>query len=112
LFSDPYANGWGWAIDDLKINPLVDQSEEINGMGINIFPNPGKGLFTVEINIGSTIRPLRIAVYNHAGQSIIQNILLNEDRITVDISGYPAGLYLIAINDGYSIKVLKYSLIK
>ena len=112
LFSDPYANGWGWAIDDLKINPLVDQAEEINSTGINIFPNPGKGLFTVEINSGSTIRPLRIAVYNHAGQSIIQNLLLNEDRITVDISGYPPGLYLIAINDGYSIKVLKYSLIK
>jgi hypothetical protein len=112
LFSDPYANGWGWAIDDLKINPLVDQAEKISSLGIIIYPNPGNGLFAVEINDGSTIRPLRIAVYNLAGQSIIQNILLNEDRITMDISGYPAGLYLITVNDGYNIKVLKYSLIK
>ncbi len=112
LFSDPYANGWGWAIDDLKINPLIDQAEEISSMGIKIFPNPGKGLFTFEINNGSGIRPLRISVYNLSGQSIMQNILFNEERITIDISGYPEGMYLISVNDGNSIKVLKYSLIK
>ncbi len=112
LFSDPYANGWGWVIDDLKINPLVDQAEKINSLGIKIYPNPGNGLFTLEINNGSAIRPLHIAVYNLAGKSLIQNILLNEDRITIDVSGYPPGLYLITINDGYNTKVLKYNLIK
>ena len=29
LFSDPFANGWGWVIEDLKINPLVDAVEKI-----------------------------------------------------------------------------------
>ncbi len=30
LYSDPFANGWGWVIEDLKINPLVDAVEEIS----------------------------------------------------------------------------------
>ena len=30
LFSDPFANGWGWVIEDLKINPLIDAVENIS----------------------------------------------------------------------------------
>ena len=30
LFSDPYANGWGWVIEDLHIGPLVDKIDDIN----------------------------------------------------------------------------------
>ena len=29
LFSDPFANGWGWVIEDLKIGPLVDAVTEV-----------------------------------------------------------------------------------
>ncbi len=29
LFSDPFANGWGWGIEDLKINPLIDTVEDV-----------------------------------------------------------------------------------
>ena len=28
LYSDPFANGWGWVIEDLKINPLIDAVEK------------------------------------------------------------------------------------
>ena len=112
LFSDPYARGWGWAVDDFKINPLVDKAEGTSIGGIKIYPNPGYGLLTLEIENATGIRPIRISVYSLTGQSIIQNIPLNEERMTLDISGYPPGLYLVTINDGHSIKVLKYSLIK
>jgi hypothetical protein len=112
LFSDPYAHGWGWAIDDLKINPLVDQAEEINIQGIRIYPNPGYGLFTVEYANNPGNGPLRLSVYSLTGQSIIQNLVLNEERMTIDISGHPPGLYLVTVNDGSGTKVLKYSLIK
>ena len=44
LFSDPYANGWGWVIDDLKINPIVDKVENIYLPELRIFPNPGNGI--------------------------------------------------------------------
>jgi hypothetical protein len=112
LFSDPYAHGWGWAIDDLKISPLVDQAEEINIQGIRIYPNPGYGLFTVEFANNRGSGPLRLSVYSLTGQSIIQNLVLNEERMTIDISGHPPGLYLVTVNNGSGTKVLKYSLIK
>ena len=48
LFSDPFANGWGWVIEDLKINPLVDAVENVNSdIPCNVYPNPGNGLIRI-----------------------------------------------------------------
>ena len=44
LFSDPFANGWGWVIEDLKIIPLIDAKHEIVTWHVGIYPNPGHGL--------------------------------------------------------------------
>ena len=43
LFSDPFANGWGWVIEDLKIGPLVDALPELTTRPVVVYPNPGKG---------------------------------------------------------------------
>ena len=50
LHSDPFANGWGWLIEDLKVNALVDAVEKINYNPVQVYPNPGRGL----IRIGSS----------------------------------------------------------
>jgi hypothetical protein len=112
LYSDPYANGWGWAIDDLKINPLVDQVEEISTLGIKVFPNPGNGLVNIIFQGTEDLKPVRINVYNYSGRCIIQGKTFNDERIMLDISGNPPGLYLIVINNGHSTKTIKYNLIK
>lgn len=112
LYSDPYANGWGWAIDDLKINPLVDQVEEISTLGIKVFPNPGNGLVNIIFQGTEDLKPVRINVYNYTGRCIIQEKTFNDERIMLDISGNPPGLYLIVINNGHSTKTIKYNLIK
>lgn len=112
LYSDPYANGWGWAIDDLKINPLVDQVEEISTSGIKVFPNPGNGLVNIILESTEDFEPVRIDVYNYTGRCIIQEKAFNEERAVLDISGNPSGLYLIVFNNGQSTKTIKYNLIK
>ena len=43
LFSDPFANGWGWVIEDLKINPLVDALPETGKPAITVYPESGDG---------------------------------------------------------------------
>jgi hypothetical protein len=112
LYSDPYAHGWGWAIDDLKINPLVDKVEEINSPEIKIFPNPGNGLVNIIFGTGNNYKVIRVSVYNYAGKCIIQKESFAEEMITLNITGNPSGLYLIVINDGRSTKTIRYNLIK
>jgi hypothetical protein len=111
LFSDPYAHGWGWVIDDLNINPLVDSAEETNKTEIRLFPNPGNGLINIradgEYNLQATI-----SVYNYTGNCIIRGKLFDNRIATLNISGYPSGLYFIVINYGKVTRTIKYNLIK
>jgi hypothetical protein len=112
LYSDPYANGWGWAIDDLKINALVDRVEEISTSVTKVFPNPGNGLVNIIFESAGNYKPVRISVYNYIGKCIIQEESFTEEKATLDISGNPSGLYLIVINNGQRTKTIKYNLTK
>jgi hypothetical protein len=112
LFSDPYANGWGWVIDDLKISPIVDKVENIYQQQLKIFPNPGNGIVNIIAGNGSNFKPGRVSIYNYAGKCILRNALFTEETITLNITGNPSGLYLIVINDGRNTTSIKYNLIK
>ena len=112
LFSDPYANGWGWVIEDLQINPLVDPVEKIISDPVKIYPNPGNGLITINTGDIGNIKPIRFSVYNAAGLCLINNNLIRDSETKIDISGYSSGIYIIVIYKEYGLKTIKYSLIK
>ena len=113
LYSDPYAHGWGWVIEDLQINSLVDPVEKINSDMVRVFPNPGNGLITINTSermINS--KPFLVSVYNSSGVCIINNKSVVDSEMVVDISRYSSGLYIIVVNNGARIRTVKYSLIK
>jgi hypothetical protein len=112
LYSDPYANGWGWVIDDLKINPLVDKVEEINLPEIKIYPNPGNGIVNIIFETSNSFKPVHISVYDYTGRCIIHEESFTEEMATLNISRNPSGLYLIVINNGRNNRTIKYNLIK
>ncbi len=112
LFSDPYANGWGWVIDDLKIGPLVDQVEEPIVKELTIYPNPGNGLATIISRDNNSFKPVSLRVYNSTGQCIINNQVFPENEIKLDLTSYPSGIYFIIIQGNSGIKTLKYSLMR
>jgi hypothetical protein len=114
LYSDPYANGWGWVIEDLKINPLIDAVEPIRSDQFKVYPNPGRGLITLTSNqTGSSIlKPIRYSIYNSAGNCILNDLTSGDSDTRIDISGYPAGIYIIILYRDDGIKTIKYSLIK
>jgi hypothetical protein len=73
------------------------------------YPNPTKGLITVEFNRmpepDSTIK-----VYNHLGQ-IIQVKTVDSQINQLDFSNYPTGVYYVKIirrNDFHTEKVIRH----
>jgi len=114
LYSDPYAHGWGWVIEDLKISPLIDAVENVNPEQLTAYPNPGTGLIKLSSNMsGNNIsKPIRYSVFSSAGICILNGKTSGDSETLVDISGYPAGIYIIILYRDDGIKTIKYSLIK
>jgi hypothetical protein len=114
LFSDPFANGWGWVIEDLKINPLIDDVEIAFSEQLALYPNPGNGLISlIDYKSGSTSgKTKKVSVYNSSGICLIDKRDTDDTGILVDISSYANGIYIIVLYRDDGIKSFKYSLIK
>ncbi|MCK5700184.1 MAG: hypothetical protein KAI29_03500, partial [Cyclobacteriaceae bacterium] len=51
MFSDPLTVGWGWAIDNLSIQPpitAINQEIELKQNVINLYPNPASNVATLD----------------------------------------------------------------
>lgn len=115
LYSDPFANGWGWVIEDLKINPLVDAVEKVSEFNdIRLYPNPGSGIIKTTIENGSFSlgKPLRYRVLNSSGTTLQDSYLNTGSQGTIDIQGHPSGIYFILLYFDDGLKTFKYNLIK
>jgi hypothetical protein len=106
IYSDPYANGWGWVVDDLQIKPLIDQVEEKSTTDVKVFPNPGNGMVNIIFESTGILKPVHISVYDITGRCIIREESFGEEKATLNIAGNPSGLYLIVINNGYSSETI------
>jgi hypothetical protein len=110
LFSDALSVGWGWAIDDLKIGPLINSVEDISAEKIMVYPNPGTGL----INISSpdlTDKPFKFSVFNSAG-IMVMNDVTSTGHSAINISTLPEGVYFIKLDTGKKVITIKYTLIR
>lgn len=114
LYSDPFSNGWGWVIENLKINPLIDAVAEISNNPVKLYPNPGTGLIKISTDITGheNSKPLHYSVFNAAGICLINSKNSGSSETLVDISDYPPGMYIIVLYLDDGIKTIKYSLIK
>jgi len=105
IHADPFAFGWGWMIDNLKIQltglavedfPMIRQTARV-------YPNPSTGMLNVQLQIMVEVEELRVSVmdmmgrqilhetYGYPGQDFSHQFYLNE---------LPAGVYLIQFTAG------------
>jgi sugar lactone lactonase YvrE len=69
---------------------------------VKLYPNPTNSNVTVE---GKGIRS--IAVWNVVGQVVSEQEYKKTDKVTVDVSNLPSGVYMVRVNDVWVGKVVK-----
>ncbi|MCB9197659.1 MAG: T9SS type A sorting domain-containing protein [Flavobacteriales bacterium] len=75
---------------------------ELNGISVNVYPNPSNGLIYVQLN---ELIEGEIEVYDALGKMVMNQPLLSLNT-SIDLSTQEGGLYLIKIRSGESVKVM------
>lgn len=101
LHSDPYANGWGWTIDNLRIQSPVSASISVLSPGkVWVYPNPFYAILNVNIQSKNTLNELTLEIYTLFGQKVHSSILKKhsgEITESIDLSALEEGLYLLSV---------------
>lgn len=102
LFSDQYAHGWGWAIDNLKIqgDVVIGEKKIIAPNDFHIYPNPTSGSFTISGTFHQPVKQLSFMITDLVGRQIYSREILhagNSFNEQFNITNQPAGLYLVVI---------------
>lgn len=92
LFSDESNSGWGWAIDNLKIQDQITSLIEEENFE-SIFPNPMVDELIVRFTHN---REVQILIFNGLGQKVYDN-WVREYESRIDVSNLPTGIYIVKI---------------
>ncbi|GAB3944555.1 hypothetical protein GCM10028805_12240 [Spirosoma harenae] len=120
LFADQLSYGWGWAIDNLRIQapppPVLLGTEPITSTLFTTYPNPvSNGLLRIEADLPKPLAEIGLTINNLTGQSLQQQTLkVSGTKLStqLDVSQLPSGLYLLQIKAGESILTKKIILAK
>jgi hypothetical protein len=78
---------------------MVGTVEPQSAWGLTVMPNPGPGLFEVSMLLPPPSGGLRLEVSDAAGRRL-RSLELSGSYGTIDLSGYPAGVYFLRAFDG------------
>ncbi len=102
LFSDPYAHGWGWMIDNLKIQDIETGLKPglLASGEVNFFPNPATDRLNVQVRMQKNVHQLILKAFNSSGSLVyIQTFpdASGDFRTEIDVSNFTKGLYLFSV---------------
>jgi hypothetical protein len=109
LFSNETITGWGWAIDDLRIQDPITGIENQLETAIHIYPNPALEKIGIEADV-QTSDEVSIQLYTPQGQKLYDatELPLNGKMMHTIAAGHLAtGMYLVKISSGSKSVVRK-----
>ncbi len=115
LFADQLAHGWGWAVDNLRIQvpppPPVLAAEPVNAGQFMVFPNPvSQGLLWIKAELSKPATELVLSVISPSGQVLQQSTLKTNGTIlkqSLDLSQLPNGLYILRLRTADTVLTQK-----
>jgi len=92
---------WPRAYHTLSLDLLSSSTNEPNKEELSLFPNPGTDIMYITRNPGITGNIVYINLLDITGKLINVYHFLNEEIISLNISQYPTGLYMVTIFDDH-----------
>ncbi|RYF50103.1 MAG: T9SS type A sorting domain-containing protein, partial [Cytophagaceae bacterium] len=120
LLADQLSHGWGWAIDNLRIQapaaPLVLANEPTTNGTMLVYPNPvTSGIVQLKADLTTSVTSVQLSIAGSGGQLLrqltvpVKNKVINQQ---LDLSQLPSGLYFLHLTIGDSILIKKIVLSK
>jgi len=112
LFSNSVANGWGWAIDNIKIQEEVVGIRDLIVIrnGLHIYPNPAyENIYLIYESEKAWTR-IKVNVYNSIGKSVFEEIVNgNATSLSKEISlrNFAKGIYWVKLETEGEVKYSK-----
>jgi len=66
--------------------------------GINIYPNPAKGEFTITLN--AALLNAQVVIFNVLGENVFEINISNELKTEINLKNISAGMYFVKVSDG------------
>ena len=95
--------------NDAFVDWTTGISEPVSHQGINIYPNPSSGIFTIEAEEASSLQQADCRIFNLTGQEVM-HLMLNNSSTNVDLSSLPDGTYFVKIvtpSENKTTKIVK-----
>lgn len=116
LSSDNSVNGWGWGIDDLKIQNISTEEDEIfSEEHINVYPNPFAESFFVDCSNANDVATVDILITDLMGKTVFRENWTNpqfDTKKQINLNDIKPGIYLVnMVTDASRIitqKIVKY----
>ncbi|CAH8281593.1 putative secreted protein (Por secretion system target) [Mariniflexile fucanivorans] len=77
---------------------------EISSLNLKLYPNSTANVLNIVDN-ANVVESIK--VYNLQGQALFAKTYSNENNITIDLSGYSNGMYVVNVNNRQNFKVVK-----
>lgn len=101
MLSDPFATGWGWAIDNLSIQDATTAVEDyVSEEKYTISPSPAKDRITIDISLEKSAPNARLSMIDALGNKVMDTPLRNKSKRIkqdIDVSHLPSGVYFVKV---------------
>lgn len=80
--------------DNLAVTAITTGLDEVAGINASIYPNPGNGLFNLQVESTNT---LLVRVLDVSGKVVISESLAGSNLYTLDLQNTPSGVYILEL---------------
>jgi trimeric autotransporter adhesin len=105
VYTDPNTQCQDSASQTILVDPCVGIGEQQAGSAIQVYPNPGNGMFNLSLGYTPT-DAVTVEIFNGLGQ-VISSFTMTTDNHNTDISTYGSGIYTIRITDGSKVSMAR-----